>query len=183
MAAPAAHGQYCGAAGAGNTNLYSSTYTGGLYPTYPSTYGGFYGYPFYGGESPYPSYGGYYPYQSSFLNGYSFFGAGGYYPTQVYGNFYPFFGDPYYMQPAFDYSYRGRPVTTGFQYGIPFYGGQSGGALQPYSPYPLAGGNYGSAPSLYPGTPSYGGGYAPYSSALYLPTSYTGGQPFSILYC
>ena len=33
------------------------------------------------------------------------------------------------------------------------------------------------------GTPSYGGGYAPYSSALYLPSFYTGGQPFSNLYC
>jgi hypothetical protein len=180
-AVPAAHGQYCGAGGG---SLFSSAYTSGLYPTYPSTYGGFYGYPYFGGESPYPAYGGYYPYTSGFLNGYSFYGAGGYYPAWNYGAFYPFFGDAYYMQPALDYGYRGRPANVGFTYGgLPFYGGQSGGPLQPYSPYPLAGGNYGSAPSIYPGVPSYGGGYSPYSSALYLPTFYTGVQPFSNLYC
>ena len=93
-------------------------------------------------------------------------------------------GDAYYNQPTLDYGYRGRPAYTGYQYGgLPFYGGQSGAPLNPYAPYPLAGGNYGSAPTLWPGTPSYGGGYAPYSSALYLPSFYTGGQPFSNLYC
>jgi hypothetical protein len=183
MTVAPAQAQYCGAVG-GNTGLYSSTYTGGLYPTYPSTYGGFYGYPYYGGEYPYPAYGGYYPYSANFLNNYAFFGAGGYYPFQTYGSFYPQFGDAYYMQPALDYGYRGRPAYTGYYYGgLPFYGGQSGSPLQPYSPYPLAGGNYGSAPSLYPGAPSYTGGYAPYSSALYLPTFFTGGQPSSVLYC
>jgi len=183
IAAPAAHGQYCGSVG-GNTTMLSGMYTGGIYPTYPSTYGGFYGYPYYGGESPYPSYGGYYPYSANFQNNYAFFGAGGYYPTQTYGAFYPFFGDAYYNQPTMDYGYRGRPAYTGYQYGgLPFYGGQSGAPLNPYAPYPLAGGNYGSAPTLWPGTPSYGGGYSPYSSALYLPSFYTGGQPFSSLYC
>ncbi len=181
--APPAHGQYCGSLG-GNTTMLTSFYTSGLYPTYPSTYGGFYGYPYYGGEYPYPAYGGYYPYSANFLNNYSFFGAGGYYPFQVYGSFYPFFGDAYYNQPAFDYGYRGRPAYTGYYYGgLPFYGGQGGAALQPYAPYPLAGGNYGSAPTIWPGVPSYGGGYSPYSSALYLPSFFTGGQPFSITYC
>ncbi|HZU05867.1 MAG TPA: hypothetical protein VFB73_07835 [Chloroflexota bacterium] len=183
MAAPPAHGQYCGSGG-GNTPLLAGYYTSGLYPTYPSTYGGFYGYPYYGGVYPYPAYGGYYPYSASFLNGYSFFGAGGYYPFLVYGAFYPFFGDPYYNYPIVDYGYRGRPAYMGLYYGgYPFYGGTGGGPLQAYTPYALAGGNYGSAPSLYLGLPSYAGGYAPYSSALYLPTFFTGGQPFSILYC
>jgi len=185
LAAPPAHGQYCGSSlGGGVNNLYSNAYTSGLYPTYPNAYGGFYGYPFYGGESPYPSYGGYYPYSSNFLNNYAFTGAGGYYPTMSYGSFYPFFGDPYYQYPAQDFGYRGRTVNVGYTYGgYPYYGGAAGGPLQSYTPYPLAGGNYGSGPSLYPGTPSYAGGYAPYGSALYMPTSYSGGQPFSIQYC
>ena len=183
LAVPPAHAQYCGS-GQGNTQLLSSYYTGGIYPTYPSTYGGFYGYPYYGGEYPYPAYGGYYPYSANFLNNYSFFGAGGYYPFQVYGTFYPQFGDAYYNYPAMDYSYRGRPAVTGYYYGgYPFYGGTAGSPLQPYTGYPLAGGNYGSAPSHYLGLPSYAGGYSPYSSALYLPTAFKGGQPFSILYC
>jgi hypothetical protein len=183
IAAPSAHGQYCGSV-AGNNSQFAGYYTSGLYPTYPNTYGGFYGYPFYGGEYPYPAYGGYYPYSANFLNNYPFFGAGGYYPFMTYGAFYPFFGDPYYNYPNVDYGYRGRPVSTGYYYGgYPFYGGVSGNPVQPYTPYPLAGGNYGSVPSLYPGLPSYGGGYSPYSSALYLPTGFTGGQPFSILYC
>ncbi len=183
MAAPPAHGQYCGSVG-GNTTLLTSFYTSGQYPTYPSTYGGFYGYPYYGGEYPYPAYGGYYPYAANFLNNYAFFGAGGYYPFQVYGSFYPFFGDVYYNQPTFDYGYRGRPAYTGYYYGgLPFYGGQGGAPLQPYAPYPLAGGSYGSAPTIWPGQPSYGGGYSPYSSALYLPSYFTGGQPFSLTYC
>ena len=124
--------------------MLSGMYTGGIYPTYPSTYGGFYGYPYFGGEAPYPSYGGYYPYSANFQNNYNFFGAGGYYPTQTYGAFYPFFGDAYYNQPTLDYGYRGRPAYTGYQYGgLPFYGGQSGAPLNPYAPYPLAGGNQG----------------------------------------
>lgn len=185
VAAPPAHGQYCGTLGSnGAAALYAAAYTGGLYPTYPNAYGGFYGYPFYGGEYPYPAYGGYYPYAAGFLNGYPFLGAGGYYPFMYYGAFYPMFGNPYYDYPTFDFGYRGRPVSVGFYYGgYPFYGGLGGGPWSTYSAYPLAGGNYGSGPSFYLGTPSYVGGYAPYASALYLPTYFTGGQPFSVLYC
>ena len=185
IAAPPAHGQYCGLAyGSGAQQLYSANYTSGVYPAYPNAYGGFYGYPFYGGEYPYPSYGGYYPQSASFLNGYPFMGAGGYYPFQTYGVFYPFFGDPYWNYPTVDFGYRGRPVSTGYTYGgYPALGGQGGGPWQSNSPYPLAGGNYGSSPALYLGTPSYVGGYAPYGSALYQPTYFSGGQPFSIQYC
>jgi hypothetical protein len=181
---PTAHGQYCGSITRENAQ-FSHYFTSGLYPTYPGTYGGFYGYPYYGGEYPYPAYGGYYPYSAGFLNNYAFYGAGGYYPTQTYGSFYPFFGDPYYNYPSFDFGYRGRPSYTGFSYGgYPYYGGAGGATpFQSYSSYPLAGGNYGSAPTYWFGAPSYGGGYAPYSSALYLPTTFTGGQPFSVLYC
>jgi hypothetical protein len=84
-----------------------------------------------------------------------------------------------------DFGYRGLPANIGYRYGgNPYYGGAGGSsAYSQYGSYPLAGGNYGSTPSLYPGTPAYAGGYAPYSSALYLPTYYTGGQPFSIQYC
>lgn len=185
LAAPPAQAQYCGTAlGGGVHNIYSNSYTSGLYPTYPNTYGGFYGYPFYGGEYPYPAYGGYYPYASSFLNNYPFMGAGGYYPFQTYGAFQPPAGDAYYMYPALDFGYRGRPAVTGYYYGgYPYYGGAAGTGLQSYTPYPLAGGNYGATPSTYLGSPSLAGGYAPYSSALYQPTYFTGGQPFSIYYC
>jgi hypothetical protein len=186
LAAPPAHGQYCGQGfGGGQNNLYAANYTGGIYPTYPNAYGGFYGYPYYGGSYPYPSYGGYYPYSSNFLNGYPFMGAGGYYPSVSYGAFNPQFGLPYWDYPSVDFGYRGLPANVGYQYGgYPYYGGMGGtGALSQYGAYPLAGGNYGSGPSLWPGTPAYAGGYAPYSSALYQPTYFTGGQPFSILYC
>jgi hypothetical protein len=171
--------------GANAASQYAGYYTGGIYPTYPNAYGGFYGYPFYGGESPYPAYGGYYPYSSNFLGGYKFWGAGGYYPFQVYGSFSPMFGEPYYNYPIQDFNYRGRPAITGYYYGgYPFYGGGGGGPFQSYTPYALAGGNYGSTPSLYPGLPSLGGGYSPYSSALYLPTFSTGGgNPYGLLYC
>jgi hypothetical protein len=184
-APPSAHGQYCGFFG-GNTSAMAGYYTGGIYPTYPNAYGGFYGYPFYGGEYPYPSYGGYYPYSASFLGGYKFFGAGGYYPFNTYGNFSPIFGEPYYNYPINDFYYRGRPAITGYYYGgYPYYGGAGGGSpFQGYTPYALAGGNYGAAPSIYGGLPGLVGGYSPYSSALYLPTFWTGGgHAYSQLYC
>lgn len=180
---PSAHGQYCGFQG-GLTQYYSSAYTSGQYPTYPNTYGGFYGYPYYGGSYPYPSYGGYYPYSGGFLSGYSFYGAGGYYPYMNYGAFYPQFGDVYWNYPQLDYGYRGRPANIGFSYGgFPFYGGAGGTPLQAYSPYPAATSNYGITPSLYGGLPALAGGYSPGSSALYLPTTFTGGWPFSPIYC
>jgi hypothetical protein len=183
IATPTTHGQYCGTSG-GIPSQLSGYYTGGIYPTYPNTYGGFYGYPYYGGSYPYAPYGGYYPYSSNFLTNYTFYGAGGYYPFQVYGNFYPTFGDVYYNYPTLDYGYRGRPAITGYYYGgYPFYGGAGGSPFTPYSAYPLAAGNYGSSPSAFLGQPTYAGGYSPYSSALYLPTGFTGGYPFSILYC
>jgi hypothetical protein len=185
IATPSAHGQYCGTQGNLTTaGLYSGLYTGGIYPTYPNAYGGFYGYPYYGGSYPYPAYGGYYPYSAGFLNNYPFLGAGGYYPFQWYGTVSPPSGDASYIYPSIDFGYRGRPAYTGFFYGgYPYYGGAGGGPFQSYTPYALAGGNYGASPALYLGSPSIGGGYAPYSSALYQPTYFTGGQPFNIYYC
>ncbi len=185
LTTPAAHAQYCGSVlSGGANNYYSSFYTSGLYPTYPNAYGGFYGYPYYGGQYPYPAYGGYYPYSSNFLNGYPFLGAGGYYPFMFYGGFNPQFGLPDYTYPTIDFGYRGLSPNVGYYYGgYPYYGGAAGGPLQSYTPYAIAGGNYGSAPTQWPGLPAYAGGYAPYSSALYAPTYFTGGQPFSILYC
>jgi hypothetical protein len=181
--APAAHAQYCGFAG-GITRYYASAYTSGQYPTYPNTYGGFYGYPYYGGEYPYPAYGGYYPYSGNFLGGYAFLGAGGYYPYMDYGAFYPLFGDVYWNYPQLDYGYRGRPYVTGYYYGgLLNYGGAGNTPLQAYQPYPVAASNYGISPSLYGGLPALAGGYSPYASALYLPTTFTGGWPFSVLYC
>jgi hypothetical protein len=184
FATPASHAQYCGSQG-GITTYYSSAYTSGQYPTYPNTYGGFYGYPYYGGSYPYPAYGGYYPYSGNFLQGYSFLGAGGYYPWQTYGSYYPIFGDVYWNYPQLDYGYRGRPLITGYRYGGDLnYGGAGGSFFQAYQPYPVAASSYGLSPQLYGGLPAQAGGYSPYASALYLPSTFTGGGwPFSSLYC
>ena len=86
-------------------------------------------------------------------------------------------------------------TVPGFRNGAninPIYGG----GYQGYQYYPFNQAWYGGNPSFYSsyyngypygqypsGGGAYGGGYAPYSSALYLPSFYTGGQPFSNLYC
>ena len=144
MAAPPAHGQYCGSVG-GNTTMLSGMYTGGIYPTYPSTYGGFYGYPYYGGEAPTRPTADTIPTRQTSRTTTRSSARAATIRRRPTERSIRSSATPTTTSPRWITGIAGG-LYTGYQYGgLPFYGGQSGAPLNPYAPYPLAGGNYGSA--------------------------------------